>query len=714
VKRLTGPLIGALAGAIAFELSYGFELADPQRIGWLMNANDPSIHFLGWHLFRHGPWTVPLGATTGLQYPVGTSVALTDSIPIMATLFRVVDPLLPRDFQYIGLWILSCFVLQGVFGAALASTVTASASLQALAAMLFVLAPAMLHRFALGHVALGAHWIVLAMLWVYFSDRADQLPHRRFTKVVVIAAIAASTHAYVAFMVFVIVVAIYGRLALASPSRAVKSVLAPFLLIAAVTAAVFWQSGYLLLAGNEDLKGGGFGWHSMNLLASLMPMGTSTLLRREPFIVATNGQYEGYAYLGAGLLVLAVVCAGSLCRRDRLVPSKQLDLVHWPLVAACIVLTVFAASPRVTAASKTLFEYPVTLWGPLTVFRASGRMFWPVYYALIFALIATAIRRFPTRYAILLLSLSVVLQAIDSGDSYRVVRLVRDQQWEESLRSEFWRVVPPQYQHISLIPTNLCPASVPPVNYREFALAAGRSGITINAGHAARENAAAIKAYCAEFSTQFADGAFSESDLYVVQREVIPRLLQNARVPMVCTVVDAHGVCFVRTTYQRWQRDFNLTEQAMPPLEDLIAFRATLESEYGERMHRPPTRIAGDLRQRVTLIAHYIAYRRSGCTDAEATTKVLEPPAARSPKYLCDSHSPEPGAFPDFREVMLFIGRLPVLAPSSAVDANAVTHLDVEGEAVWMTEYAKLRVAGHTSEQASVAVLSTIREIAGT
>ncbi len=714
MRRLTGPLLGALAGAIAFERSYGFELADPQRIGWLMNANDPSIHFLGWHLFRQGPWTVPLGATTALQYPVGTSVALTDSIPVMATLFKVVDPLLPRDFQYIGLWILCCFMLQGVFGAALASTVTASASLQALAAILFVLAPAMLHRIALGHDALGAHWIVLAILWVYFSDRADQLPHRRFTKVVVIAAFAASTHAYVAFMVFIVVVAIYGRVALASPSRVVKSALAPFLLIAAVTAAVFWQSGYLLLAGDADLKGGGFGWHSMNLLASLMPMGTSTLLRREPFIVATNGQYEGYAYLGAGLLVLAVVCAGSLCRRDRLVPSKQPDLVHWPLVTACIVLTVFAASPRVTAASKTLFEYPVTLWGPLTVFRASGRMFWPVYYALIFALIATAIRRFPTRYAILLLSLSVVLQAIDSGDSYRVVRLVRDQQWEESLRSEFWRVVPPQYQHISLIPTNLCPASVPPVNYREFALAAGRSGITINAGYAARENAAAIKAYCAEFSTQFADGAFSESDLYVVQREVIPRLLQNARVPMVCTVVDAHGVCFVRATYQRWQRDFNLTERAIPPLEDLIAFRATLESEYGERMHRPPRRIAGDLRQRVTLIAHYIAYRRSGCTDAEATTKVLEPPAARSPKYLCDSHSPEPGAFPDFREVMLFIGRLPVLAPSSTVVVNAVTHLDVEGEAVWMTEYAKLRVAGHTSEQASVAVLSTIREIAGT
>ncbi len=412
MRRFIGPLVGALVGVAAFELGYGLRLADPEDIGWLMRASDASIHFLGWHLFRHAPWSVPLGATPALQYPVGTSVALTDSIPMMAMLFRVVDQALPRDFQYIGLWILCCFVLQGVFGAALAGTVTASPLPQALTAMLFILAPAMLHRFTLGHNALGAHWLVLAMLWVCFSDRADQLPRRRFTKAVVITAMAASIHAYLAFTVFVILVAIYGRVALASPSNAVNSAVAPFLLIAVVGAIVFWQSGYLLLTGDEDLQGGGFGWHSMNLLASLMPMGTSTLVRSEPFIVATNGQYEGSAYLGAGVIFLAVVCAGTFFCRDRLAPRKDTGLVYWPLVTACVVLTIFAASPRVTAASKTLLQYPDSLWGPFTVFRASGRMIWPVYYALIFALIASAIRRFPRRRAALLLSACVVVQHI--------------------------------------------------------------------------------------------------------------------------------------------------------------------------------------------------------------------------------------------------------------------------------------------------------------
>ena len=57
---------------------------------------DFRLHFLGWHLYRASPWTWPIGATPFQIWPVGSSIGLTDSIPIFAFLFKPLDPLLRR------------------------------------------------------------------------------------------------------------------------------------------------------------------------------------------------------------------------------------------------------------------------------------------------------------------------------------------------------------------------------------------------------------------------------------------------------------------------------------------------------------------------------------------------------------------------------------------------------------------------------------------
>ena len=65
--------------------------------------------------------------------------------------------------QYLGLWLLLCYVLQGALAARLLGRWTSSVALQALGAALFVLVPTLLAR--VGHAALCAHWLILwAML----------------------------------------------------------------------------------------------------------------------------------------------------------------------------------------------------------------------------------------------------------------------------------------------------------------------------------------------------------------------------------------------------------------------------------------------------------------------------------------------------------------------------------------------------------------------
>ena len=77
------PLTAGLAGGFLMLWALGPSLVDPRNIEWLMYG-DYALHFLGWHLYRHGPWAWPLGATPNLIWPIGSSVGLTDSIPVVA------------------------------------------------------------------------------------------------------------------------------------------------------------------------------------------------------------------------------------------------------------------------------------------------------------------------------------------------------------------------------------------------------------------------------------------------------------------------------------------------------------------------------------------------------------------------------------------------------------------------------------------------------
>ena len=80
------PAAAAAMAAIGATAVFGAEHVYPLHTEWLMRG-DFALHFLGWHVYRTSPWTLPLGATPHLIWPVGSSVGLTDSIPLASGLF---------------------------------------------------------------------------------------------------------------------------------------------------------------------------------------------------------------------------------------------------------------------------------------------------------------------------------------------------------------------------------------------------------------------------------------------------------------------------------------------------------------------------------------------------------------------------------------------------------------------------------------------------
>lgn len=535
-RVLLPPVLGGVLGFAAFAMCVGVHTLDVRDVDWIFPGGvDPSFHYLGWHGFRASPWSVPPGVTTAFGHPVGTSVALTDSIPLLAIPFKLLSPVLPRPFQYLGLWLASCFVLQGLFGALLTALVTDRRPLQVLGASLFVLAPILSYR--LGHAALCAHWLLLAALWLNRRAAARGLDRRGHQAWACLALAAAATHPYLTAMVLALAMTTFAG-QVGSLRQLVSALALPAAALVVVVAGTWWATGYFVVNDASALQISGFGRLSMNLLAPLIPSAGAWTFGRIPLTTAHYDQHEGFSYLGLGVLALVLV-ALPLLRPWRARRASRPDVM---LVLALTGLTLFALGSAVTLGTRTVVEYDPAWWGPLTTFRAHGRMSWPVVYALMFGAIAVVVSRLPARVALVVLSLAVGLQVLDQAGVYRSRREGYRLRFDNPLRSHFWRTLPGSYAHLVMYPSNMC---VPPgqgMDYRPLALVAGNAGMTFNGGNAARYDAVAIGRYCAQLSDEIQRGVLSNDTLYVVQPESASLLL-SAPTPMTCTLVDGLSVC---------------------------------------------------------------------------------------------------------------------------------------------------------------------------
>jgi hypothetical protein len=697
---------GGVAGALAFFAAIGQSVLGPQRLDWiLLGGLDPSVHFVGWHMYRHEAWSWPLGAIRSFGYPVGTSIALTDSMPIVAIPLKLGSGFLTADFQYLGIWLLASFVLQGVFAALLVSGHTRSLTLRALGATLFVLAPLLIHRVT--HTALTAHWLVLAGLWLYF--RRPQQPWPRATVWwALLASTAVATHPYLAAMVMAVAAAAAMRSVGAVEWRAATRALAPLAVSAVAALVTAWQVGYFVVDDPGDLQGPGLGLLSMNLWAPLMPLGWSTLFGEGPIRPASPAQNEGYAYAGAGTLLLAAVLVPLAARWSA--SARASAARHWPLIVVCAGLTVVALSPTITAGTRTLVAYDAQLWGPLQLFRASGRMFWPVYYLLTLTVIVCIIRSVPPRAAAALLAAAVLVQAADVSGAYDRSRSARAHRLPPSLPSQLWDVALPHYEHMVLYPTNMC-RQPDPLDWRIFAIRGGRVGLTLNAGFAARYDAGKVSAYCREFAAAFDAGSVSDAEIYVMRPQFAEAFVSKAAKPTGCTTADGYAVCFTRASYARWQSRLDVGRLALPSDAEFDEFRAALEADYRDRLRRSALTMPGSPQARTRALARYLAYRSLGCDHAAASADAIARSGTGQPDQPCVPSRLAPSILPQRNESMQFArDLLAALADRGA--AHESTHVDVEGEVVWLHEYAAARLAGRSHGEATAAVLSQIRAVA--
>lgn len=422
VKRINIKIVAALLGGIAFVLIYGVKILNPLYTDWLLTGGDPSQHYLGWEFFRRSDWYFPLGLTDQLAYPLKTSVIYTDSIPIFAVFFKLFRSILPQQFQYFGIWGLLCFVLQGYYAAKILGERSSSKTVILAGSIFFIVSPIMVFRMYY-HTALAAHWLILLAIYFYFKHEKE---YRDIFKPVmqwgILGILIGSIHLYFVPMCGAILLGYI----LCSIWKERKIRIRFFYPGISFSVGLF-LTVYLLggFSSGADTGTNNLGLFSFNLNAFLNPMSYSTLLKNTslwdwPFY--TQGQYEGFSYLGMGIILLCacgiVLMIKNICRR------KKPSVYQIMTVLMSVGLIVMAASPTITWNDKLLLQLPYSstiykYWG---IFGSCGRMAWPVvYFLMIFGITSIGNMKWKRKeISNVIIILACLVQVIDlSGQLYK-------------------------------------------------------------------------------------------------------------------------------------------------------------------------------------------------------------------------------------------------------------------------------------------------------
>jgi hypothetical protein len=388
---LTGVLIGVCEVAL-FAWVLGLQILRPSAPVWRNPLPDMAAMLAGFEAVLQEPWRFPPTVTDRLIAPYPISIVYTDSIPWLTLLLKASG--LGHAINPLGLFYLLSYLLQGAGMAALLAVCGVRRPTTLLTgALLALLFPLWLVR-QFGHVALTGHWLILFALALSIAVARRGLTSCRGAGLALLGALAMGVHAY-----HVVPVSMCAGAALLSELTqrrrgALLRVLIVGLGYAASLGASAWVLGYGARVGISG-DPSALGFYSLNLAGPILPQASAIAGQHwdgswfTGTVDPTGGQgFEGYSYLGAGVLLLVAVATGLCLTRLSLASGLWRDRLarYGPLTLGLACLTLLAVGPRLYVANYHLLDLPraggeIGTW--LSIFRSQGRFFWAVGYAVL-------------------------------------------------------------------------------------------------------------------------------------------------------------------------------------------------------------------------------------------------------------------------------------------------------------------------------------------
>ena len=561
-----------VVGTAVFVYVTGGAIINPTNRDWLM-FGDAAQHYLGWEFFRHTPllqW--PIGANYPLGMELSSSIVFTDSIPIAAYIAKLLNPILPATFQYLGIWIWLCFVLQAFFAQRFLKFFLSNKSHVYLGACFVVLSPPLIYRLVhsgYGHIALASHWLILVSFCLYLR------PGRNDLRWSLLIALCWLIQAYFAPMVAAIWLASLVKRLFMDGER--SSLLKSTCVVAITSFIVMWASGYFMIGSKFNPEGWNyvFRWQPLSLVDSGTDgsFGWSRILQDR---AQTDGSTEAFSFLGLGVILMMALYVIRLLYNKRLFrrsstialggflacfallsaqisPSKALTLVGLmiicsfvlltcrdifgnrarvvrlaPLLFAALCLGIYSMTNRIGIGQRTIFEYQ--LFPPLKqfteTFRTHGRSIWPLYYLLVFSTLIQISKTLPKRYLTFAFALLLCFQIVDSSHAIELARLrfTDTPKWTTPLMDPYWADLGVRYENVIVIPPLNDDPDEQWIALNDFAI---RYGINTNSGNFSRFDESLFLKYTEHLVSNFMVGRLDKQSLYIILDAKLIEFIRN-------------------------------------------------------------------------------------------------------------------------------------------------------------------------------------------
>lgn len=451
-------ITGCLLGILCFAFIYGFKIVNFSYNGWLFNGDmDLRQHYVGFCHFRNNPWHFPIGIIDTLSVPNSMSVVYTDSIPLFALVFKLFRNVLPVTFQYMGFFGLTCYMLMGALSPVLIRRFSNSKIVCIAGSLFYTLSFPVLHRLFY-HTALTAQWIIiLAMIVWFYTDITDKTTIKRISIYwALIGVISVFIHSYFVFMTAIALasqvldglVKIYvkrlpeletvngkkkGKLKLFI-NVIIKNlyVFIPILCFIVFSFAILYILGGFY--GSGSVSGDGFGSFNANLSSYINPLQYSSIFRG--FKNYGFFEYEGFAYVGAGiLLILASGIVSYLINKKKnkdnneevLVADNYSELTYSTklmMIFVALFVLFISTFPTFSFGSFKIISIPVPEFvrSILGICRTNARFVWVGMYIIISAALWFVGKNFDKIWVKIIFALALVIQLYDMSGTVATIK----------------------------------------------------------------------------------------------------------------------------------------------------------------------------------------------------------------------------------------------------------------------------------------------------
>ena len=518
--------LALVLGLFGFLTLVGYRVLIPTNIAWL-NISDPSTYYLGWEFFRFSKWDFPIGLNP--QYGIGISNAIlySDSNPLFAIFFKFFSALLPEPFQYFGIWLLLCFLLQAYFANRLMGLITEDLIFRLLGTSFFIFSPILnwrLHQ-NIGHLTIAGHFFILAALYLSLKDLT--YPKRNLLVWLALLITAAAVNSYLLMMTSLfwgtsLIRAAYWR------QTEYKFTIALIVISIILVTLTCWQVGYFTVSGDGlYIISDYFNYFRMNVLGIIDPGIPDYGLWSYfiPDIPGDNHQHEGFNFLGIGILLLIPLILKPLWnyRNHWGVFLKKYAL----LILVLLGLILISLSHKIGIGS---WNYQLSLNESilkiLNIFRGHGRMFWPVYYFIYWGLLGLIITGYSRRMAMCILGIALTIQIVDTSRGWLPVRhflmMPASSIWPTPLTDPFWTAAAQKYQKLYRAPGG---NAIP--HWVTFAAYAGKNKMATDSVYLGRVSPEAQSVANAKTMDALTTGNYEPDAIYILDPGVLPIALPN-------------------------------------------------------------------------------------------------------------------------------------------------------------------------------------------